>query len=336
MTIDPTTEEAVRASLRRAAGDEPAGLPEITTLLDHRADIRCRRLRTGGTGIGLVAALLLAVILGPNLLKRQDTVVASGAPDPGPRDAGESRGFRPVVTFPGCTTVDRSERTILGAGEPMNAAASTQVLYLPSRPPPDGPLITLSVSPAKMPTDAPITGGTMSIDPPAPGQQGGATWSFSDGSEATAYARNVSDDDMVNLLKGLQRTGDPAAGFTLTSQRQTEGYVLVNIDSSVPSATLASSRCERTGGPPILISAVTGESPAVYAVLTGHTSAAAATAVRGSTLLFAVSGDPATDQAALANVHNAPTAEWSRYPEPSLAAQPTASTSPPTTAARRG
>lgn len=331
--IDPRTEEAVRASLRRAAGGEPAGPPDMMTLVDHRASIRRRRLRTGGTGIGLVAALLLAVILSPNLLKRQDTVVESGSTDPGPRDAGENEVFRPVVTLPGCTTVDRSERTILGAGEPMNAAASTQVLYLPSRPPPRGPLITLFTSPAKTPTTAPITSGAVSVDQPAPGRQGGATWTFSDGSAATAYARNISGDDMLNLLKALQRTSDPTTGFTLSPQRQAEGYVLANIDSSVPSATVASSRCERTAGPPILISAVTGASPAVYAVLNGDTSASAATAVRGSTVLFAESGDPATDQAALTNAHNAPTSEWSKYPEPSRPSQPTPSTAPPTTAA---
>lgn len=328
---DPRTEDALRASFQRAAGDIPGAPPDVRTLTDRRAGRRRHQAFAGGAAVALAAVLLVTV---PNALRSSDTNVKAAGPDRNAPSGGTDDVFRPVVNLPGCKTTEAREDTILGAGEPMSTATSTQVLYLPDRPPPQGPLITLFLFRGKAP-NGPIASGTLSVDAPAPGRQGGANWDFSDGSSAVAYARNISEDELINLLKSLQPSTDPSAGFSFVPRPQAQAYVLASVDSTVPSGTVASSRCERSARPPVVITAVTGKAPAVYAVLNGETAAAAATALHGATMLFADSSDPAAAQAALTHVDNAPLAKWAQYAKPSAPpSQGPSSTATPTTATR--
>ncbi len=184
MKADTDIETALRARFVDAAGPLPTELPRIGPVLHLRATRRRARRRSLVAVLALTAAVPAAVAV-QRSSRRPDSMVMTatgGAPS-----SGSDGVFRPLLEVAGCITTQASERTLSGAGEPMNAAASTQVIHQPDQPPPSGPLVIVFRSKATA-NAVPARSGTMAVDPVAPGRQGGATWSLTDGSEATVYA----------------------------------------------------------------------------------------------------------------------------------------------------
>lgn len=258
--------------------------------------------------LALVAAVPVAVLL-QHSNDRSDSVVTAaggGAPSTGPDGI-----FRPLLDLEGCVTTQASERTLIGAGEPMNAAASTQVIHQPGQPPPSGPLVIVFRSQATTATADPNPSGAIAFDPVEPGRQGGATWTFTDGSQATAYARNISTEEFVVLVKSLRPTATD--GFLLQPTGLPDGYVSTRISPTSPSATVATSRCESAGDPTkvLTVTAVSGSQPAAFVAL-HETSASAATGRRGDTMLFVDGASQPDAEAALTRIRDATPEEWAR------------------------
>ena len=304
MKADTDIEPALRARFIDAAGPVPTHLPRIESALRLRATRRRTRRRSMIAVLALSAAVPVAVAVQRSSRPSDNVVMtaAGGAPS-----SGSDGIFRPLLNIDGCVTPQASERALLGAGEPMNAAASTQVIHQPDLPPPSGPLVIIFRSKATAATADPVRSGTIAVDPVARGRQGGATWSLTDGSEATAYARNITTEELTALLKSLQPKPAAAEGFLLQpSPGSPASYVSNQVSSTSPSATVATSRCEVAGDAShiLTVTAVTGPQPGAFAALL-ETSASAATTQRGDTMLFVDGTRHAEAETALTQIRDA-------------------------------
>lgn len=321
MNADPDIETALRARFIDAAGPLPTDVPRLEPALRLRAVRRRTRRRSMIAVVALSASVPVAVVV-QRSSGRPDSVVSAGGGAP---SGGPDGIFRPLLSLDGCVTTQASERALIGAGEPTNAAASTQVIHQPGRPPPGGPLVIVFRSKATRATTNPTRSGTIAIDPVAPGRQGGATWSLTDGSEATAYARNLRTEELTVVLESLRASPAATEGFLLQPGPGLPGYVSTQVSSTSPSATLATSRCELAGDAPnvMTVTAVTGPQPAAFVALLA-TSASAATSRRRDTMFFVDGTSQAEAEGALAHIRDATPGEWARYrtgggasPEPS-------------------
>ena len=329
MKADSDLEAALRASFTYAAGPLPTELPHLEPALRLRCVRRRRRARRRSLiTVVAVSAALPAGIAVHRLNDHPDRVAVRAAG--GTETAGSDGIFRPLLGIDGCITTNATERTLVGAGEPMNDAASTQVIYQPDRPPPSGPLIIIFRSEPTRATANPTRSGTLAIDPVTPGRQGGATWALTDGSEATAYARNLATEEFAGLVDSLEPNPVATEGFLLQpSPSLPKGYVSTEVSSTAPSATVTTSRCQTATDAThvVTVTAITGREPAAYAALL-NTSASAATGRRGETMVFVDGSSQTEAQHALTQIRDATRAEWARYRTSGGVSQPT---TPPTT-----
>lgn len=319
MKVGDPVESALRVSLRRAAaGPEPTpSLPDIVRRSARRQRIR----RAGVGGSALLGLLVLAgslVVIDGRHGGRATSVTAAGDPT-------VPQLIRPVILLPDCRVTSAVEYSapdvMLGRAATMEK--SVQVLFDPSRPPPNGPLVVLERLPGKgtlaardgatdgvLAANGTVAGQNATVSPVSPEGQTGADFELADGSVGLLTARQLTTSQVREVLDALRSRPGELSGFDLSSPAPA-GLQMVDVaPRAAADVRTARSDCVRSDGTPMWVTAIAGDPAARYAALTGVPANALGRDTGDSTLaVYGAPGDSRT-AAALDSVTNASPNQW--------------------------